>query len=235
MRGEVILVPVTEGGGALAVGRFGWKNQHASLLSFSADAYLNEMGITSPLQPVENTSNGQSVAAYDAVPDPEDLEGDVDLFAAFMRSTKAPSRDERLATTRDAQAGEEIFRAIGCAVCHVPSIVTATPGTQVNAGMFVVPEALGNKIIHPFGDFLMHNIGTGDGIVQNGGPVTRNKMRTAPLWGVRTRTRLMHDGQSLTFEDAILRHEGEASPTTNEFRRLSNRQKAQLFKFLESL
>ncbi|HEY7679110.1 MAG TPA: di-heme oxidoredictase family protein [Terriglobia bacterium] len=235
MRGDVILVPVGEAGGALAVGRFGWKNQHASLLSFSADAYLNEMGITSPLQPNENSSNGQSLAAFDSMPDPEDLGDDVEEFAAFMRSTKAPPRDERLAATQEAQAGEGIFRAIGCSICHVPSIATAPPQTEVNGGMFVVPEALGNKIIHPFGDFLLHNIGTGDGIVQNGGPATRNKLRTAPLWGVRTRTRLMHDGQSLTFEDAILRHLGEAAPVTNEFRRLSHRQRSLLIRFLESL
>src|SRR5262245_19556977 len=44
--GQIISVPVSESPGATRVGRFGWKNQHASLLSFSADAYLNEMGIT---------------------------------------------------------------------------------------------------------------------------------------------------------------------------------------------
>src|SRR5207249_10503204 len=75
LRGQVITVPVLEAGGTLRVGRFGWKNQHASLISFSADAYLNEIGITSPLQPTENTSNGNSVAAFDEVPDPEDTGG----------------------------------------------------------------------------------------------------------------------------------------------------------------
>src|SRR5262249_27593134 len=58
MRGQFIQVPVAEAGGAVRGGRFGWKNQQASLVSFSADAYLNEMGITSPLQPTDNTSNG---------------------------------------------------------------------------------------------------------------------------------------------------------------------------------
>src|SRR5258708_7922377 len=71
MRGQFIDVPVAESGGLVRGGRFGWKNQRSSLLSFSADAYLNEMGITSPLQPTENTSNGNSVAAFDRVPDPE--------------------------------------------------------------------------------------------------------------------------------------------------------------------
>ena len=116
MRGQVIQVPVGEAGGQTRVGRFGWKNQHASLLSFSADAYLNEMGITSPLQPTENTSNGNSVAAFDAVPDPEDPAApgfpngtDVQAFADFMRATKAPPRDAELAATPDAQRGSQLF------------------------------------------------------------------------------------------------------------------------------
>lgn len=82
--GQIIRVPVLEAGGARRVGRFGWMNQHASLVSFSADAYLNEMGITSPLFPNENTSMGHSVALYDKVADPENLE-DVDTFARFIR------------------------------------------------------------------------------------------------------------------------------------------------------
>src|SRR5207244_1046238 len=81
MRGQFIEVPVLEANGLVRGGRFGWKNQHASLLSFSADAYLNEMGFTSPLQPTENTSNGNSTAAFDTVPDPDNDGGDVEAFA----------------------------------------------------------------------------------------------------------------------------------------------------------
>src|SRR5215510_2024861 len=195
--GTFIQVPVGEAGGALRGGRFGWKNQHASLISFSADAYLNEMGITSPLQPNENTRNGVSVADFDEVADPEDNGDDVAAFARFMRATKAPPRDTALAATADAVTGAAIFDAIGCDICHVPSIVTAPPGTVINAGAFTVPAALGNKRIRPFSDFLLHDIGTGDGIVQNGGQGTRNMLRTPPLWGVRTRPELMHDGLSL--------------------------------------
>ncbi|PYR60791.1 MAG: hypothetical protein DMF85_04010, partial [Acidobacteria bacterium] len=87
--GEFIQVPVLEAPGNIRGGRFGWKNQQASLLSFSGDAYLNEMGITNRLVPNENTSMGRSVASIDTVPDPEDTANDIDVFAAFMRSTKA--------------------------------------------------------------------------------------------------------------------------------------------------
>lgn len=233
--GQVIQVPVSEAGNALRVGRFGWKNQHASLVSFAADAYLNEMGITSPLQPIENTSNGTSISVFDIVPDPEDDGADVEIFARFIRATKAPARDDVRAATVEAQAGASIFNQIGCSVCHVSSITTAPAGTIINGGAFVVPTSLGNKIIHPFGDFLLHDVGTGDGIVQNGGQSTRNKVRTAPLWGLRTRSRLMHDGLSVTNTDAILRHAGEATFVTNNFRFLTTTRKGWLLAFLDSL
>ncbi len=235
MRGQVIRVPVLEAPGVLRVGRFGWKNQHASLVSFAADAYLNEMGITSPLQPTENTSNGNSVAAFDTVDDPDDDGEDVLTFARFMRSTLAPPRDEALASTPDAQAGSDTFNQIGCAICHVRNIRTADVGTTINGGAFIVPEALGNKVIHPFSDFLLHDVGTGDGIVQNGGAETLNKLRTPPLWGLRTHDRLLHDGASLTLRAAILRHDNEAARVVDRFRILNARETRELLAFLSSL
>jgi len=102
-------------------------------------------------------------------------------------------------------------------------------------GVLAVASALGDRLIHPFSDFLLHNVGTGDGIVQNGGPSTRNKLRTSPLWGVRTRNQLVHDGQSLSFNNAILRHGGEASLVINSYRRLNDAQRNQLITFLRSL
>ncbi len=164
MRGTVVMVPVLEAASQARIGRFGWKGQHASLESFSADAYLNEMGITNPLFPEENTSNGRFVgygSGYDPVTDPEDDGVDVVAFADFMRATKAPARGPMSA---DVLAGEALFNKVGCAVCHTPSITTARQGTKINGGVFTVPAALGNKIIHPYSDYLLHDIGTGDGI-----------------------------------------------------------------------
>src|SRR5262249_30343698 len=108
MKGQIIAVPVFEAPGQTRTARFGWKNQQASLLSFAADAYVNELGITSPRQPTENPSNGVSVAAFDHVADPEDAATaqfpngtDVEAFTRFMRSTKVPPRDTALAATSD--------------------------------------------------------------------------------------------------------------------------------------
>jgi CxxC motif-containing protein (DUF1111 family) len=233
--GQAIQVPVLEAPGITRVGRFGWKNQHASLLSFSADAYLNEMGITNRLLRTENTSWGRSVAAFDLVPDIEDQEDDIELFTRFMRASKPLSRDVALANSIDGRAGAQLFNQIGCAVCHVPTIVTAPVGTSLAGGTFIVPPALGSKAIHPFSDFLLHDVGTGDGIVQNGGQATANKLRTPPLWGLRTRNRFMHDGLSLTLEDSIRRHRGTSTGSTNRFNVLTDRQRAQVIRFLRSL
>ncbi len=237
MRGVLIQVPVVEANNAVRTGRFGWKNQHASLLSFAGDAYLNEMGITNRLFPTENTSNGNSVAAFDPFPESpgvtEDSEdNDIDAFAAFMRSTAVPPRG---ASNANVTAGSTLFDSVGCSVCHVRQYTTAPTGTIINQGQFTIPAALGSKIIHPFSDLLMHDVGTGDGIVQNGGATTRTRMRTPPLWGVRTRTRLMHDGLSFTFTDAINRHQVEAASVTSSFNGLTTTQKNQLLAFLGSL
>ncbi|PYS93616.1 MAG: hypothetical protein DMF64_04250 [Acidobacteria bacterium] len=248
--GQFIQVPVLEAPGNIRVGRFGWKNQQASLLSFSSDAYLNEQGITNRFNLTENTSNGRFVgfgSGFDPVPDNqpcasntsvncgEDGDEDINAFAAFMRSTKVPPRDSALAATSDAQAGQTLFTQVGCTICHVPSITTSPAGTVINGGAFTVPTALGNKIIHPYSDFLLHNVGTGDGIVQNGGQSTANKVRTPPLWGVRSRDRLMHDGESLTRSEAVLRHAGEATGVINNYRALSVTQRNQIATFLNSL
>ena len=246
--GQVIKVPVAETQGLLRAGRFGWKNQHASLLSFAGDAYLNEMGITNRLNLKENTSMGDSVDAFDTVPDDtlcedgsgdvcgEDPEGDIDIFAAFMRSTKAPARALESGLDPDVLAGERLFDSTGCTICHIPSITTAAISVVRYRGPFTaVPDALTNKIIHPYSDYLLHDIFTGDGIVQNGGQTTARKLRTQPLWGGRTRSRRMHDGRSLTYLDAILRHGGEARNVTFSFRALSEAEQNQILAFLGSL
>jgi len=248
MKGELTAVPVAEAGGALRIGRFGWKSQDASLLTFSSGAYLNEMGITNRFNLSEVTTLCDDVSDTTPCADNpsircgEDPENDIDAFARFMRASKAPSRDTRLAATASAQAGATLFNQIGCNICHITTLTTATPGTLINGGAFTVPNALGNKIIHPYSDFLLHNVGTGDGIAQVIDPNTgqldqsmANKMRTAPLWGMRTRNELMHDGLNYTRNEAILRHAGEATGVINSYRNLSTNQKNQLIDFLNSL
>jgi CxxC motif-containing protein (DUF1111 family) len=252
--GKVVQVPIVEAPGRMGVGRFGWKDQHASLLSFIADAYLNEIGITNPLQPNEVTSLCNTAA------EPNDTRGtdglfDIDRLTRFVRALEAPPLDQGLALTPPAQNGSRMFDKIGCATCHVRSLKTAAAGATMDGGTFMIPPALGSVTFHPYGDFLLHDVGTGDGILQvnpeHYGRVvfqqmadylskqhlesTQNKMRTAPLWGVRLRPRLMHDGASLTLRDAILRHRGEAQDESKKFDRLSKQEQEALLEFLRSL
>ena len=251
MRGTALPVTLLEAPSLTRLGRFGWKNSIASLLHFSAAAYLAEMGITSPLQPDESTSLGRNVMAFDLTPDPEDTGGDqgfgedVEAFARFMRSTKAPPRDRESVPDDATEPGSALFDSVSCSVCHVRSITTAPVGSVFNGGTFVVNAALGNKVYHPFSDFLLHDIGTGDGIVETS-PATANMMRTAPLWSLRTRDKFMHDGgsssaptnsgaQSFTLNEVILRHAGQATSSRTAYQALTTRQKAQLLRFLKSL
>ncbi len=234
IHGEAVEVPVLESPGQSRIGRFGWKDQHSSLLSFIGDAYLNEMGVTNRLRPKDVTTVGKITQDPEDTPDNLGL-ADIDHFAQFIRGTKVPPRDPVLSASAAAQQGQNLFEKIGCATCHVSTMVTAPTGTVIDGGAFAVPDALGNKIIHPYGDFLLHDIGTGDGIVQNPPQDTANKLRTVPLWGLRMHPRHMHDLQSLTLEDAIERHRGEAEQERNRFRGLSPTEKQALITFLNSL
>jgi len=252
--GQVIYVPIVEAPGQTGIGRFGWKDQHASLLSFSGDAYLNEMGITTRLFPDEVTK------LCNSAPEPNDKTGpdgldDVDHFARFIRASKAPARDSELVNSEQTLKGAKLFDKIGCGECHVRTLTTAPAGTRLNAGTYSVPEALGSKTFYPYSDFLLHNVGTGDGLVV---PMlehfgrrmylttwknfsarsfhnAQNKLRTAPLWGVRFRNRLMHDGESTSLRDAILRHREEAQESAHRFERMSTSDQKALLEFLSSL
>ncbi len=240
--GEAIEVPVFESPGKTRVGRFGWKNTHASLVSFVAEALLNEIGITSPFLPNENTSNGKSVAKFDKARDPEVDEARVELIANFIRATKTPESLAQRAKDKDALEGQKIFDSVGCSICHIPSMKTAPVGTMLNGGTFKVSEALGNKLIRPYSDFLLHDVGTGDGIVETNHPTSRNKIRTAPLWGMGTRLdrlseslSLLHDGSASSIEEAIRKHGGEASLVIEAYKQLTDVKRQQLIKFLQSL
>ena len=234
VHGEVVQAPIFEAPGQTRVGRFGWKDQHSSLLSFIADAYLNEMGITNRVRPTEVTQVLNTTTGINDQPDDLGL-ADIDHFAQFIRGTMVPPRDVTLAETPAALKGRHLFRRLGCSTCHVETIITAPAGTVIDGGQFTVPEALGDKIIHPFGDYLLHDIGTGDGIVQVGPQDTANKLRTAPLWGLRDKARFMHDLKSLSLENAIERHQGEAHEAERRFDELSPEERAALITFLHSL
>jgi CxxC motif-containing protein (DUF1111 family) len=176
-------------------------------------------------------------------------------FGRCLHASKAPARDSKLADGQKSKKGSKLFEKIGCAECHVRTLTTAPAGTKINGSRYTIPEALGGKTFYPYSDFLLHNVGTGDGIVV---PMAehygrkmyqttwknfsvdsfhnaQNKLRTAPLWGVRFRNRLMHDGESTTLRDAILRHHEEAHDAAHRFERMSAADQQAILEFLSSL
>ncbi len=214
--------------GDLRIGRFGWKAQVATLIVFGADAYRNEMGITNDLFPEELTFNlsDEQLRECDPIPDPEDipepgtgLRG-IDNFESFMKFLAPLPRGP---ITTEVGAGVQVFAAVGCASCHVPTLRT---GPSPNPLFDRQPVAL-------FSDLLLHDIGTGDGIRQGQGEP--EEIRTAALWGLRFRRPLLHDGSAATIADAILAHDGEAQPTMERLAALSPIAIVELMAFLESL
>ncbi len=204
--GQTVEVPVLETPGLRRVGRFGWRCQHASLLGFAGEAEFVEKGVTNRL-----FTGGQKPPFEDV---DQDGSEDIDAYARFMRATKAPGRAPN-AGSDQVRAGEGVFLSIGCGACHVPTLFTP------------------KEVFHPYGDFLLHDVGTGDGITQGTAPP--NKFRTAALWGLRARSRLMHDGRALTPVAAIQAHHVEAEASRERFDGLNDQDRAAFLAFLASL
>ncbi len=225
--------PLEDPFGPQRVGRFGWKAQVATLLTFSGDAALNEMGITNRLVTTENAPNGDlaALAACDTVADPEDGPDGlgfhfIDRTTHFQRMMAAPPQ-----TPRSGMTGETIFISIGCSDCHI-----ATPFLTGSTDI----ASLSDRTIKPYSDFLLHDMGLlGDGIVQGAG--TEREMRTPALWGVRVRDVLIHDARAAggTFTsrvvDAVAAHDGEGAPSAANFAALSTVDQNAIVRFLDSL
>ena len=226
-RASLVHDPAT---GEQRVGRFGWKAQIATLLTFSGGAYRDEMGITNDIFPGELAfgMTADQLKRCDVVDDPEDKvdpstnRRDIDHFTAFMQLLAPIGRG---LTDDDVRDGERVFAAIGCAACHVPALTT---GPNAN-------PLFNRKVVPLYSDLLLHRIGTGDGIVQSDSSATPDEIRTPALWGVRFRRPLLHDGTAATVHEAIGRHRGEADLARQGFAGLDERSRANLVAFLGSL
>jgi hypothetical protein len=240
--------------GKRVVGRFGWKSQHASLLSFSADAYHNEMGITNRYFPFENAPNGNFnlLNQFDTRIDPEDVGMGQPMpayesVAHFMRllgpppvvpqvapPVTPPTTASKLTTyvakpiTIVAQPntaeGRILFSTVGCAQCHTPMLRTG----------FNPVAALNFKDVWLYSDLLLHKMGSlADGIVQ--ADATGSEFRTPPLWGARFSAPYLHDGRAPTIDAAIRAHDGEGRLVKDRYQRLTPAQQKFLTDFVLSL
>ncbi|HET9624759.1 MAG TPA: di-heme oxidoredictase family protein [Kofleriaceae bacterium] len=268
--------------GALHVNRFGLKSQIPSLIQFAANAYQNELGITT-----QHCVRGQSVTAFCAEqlpnnkplpagcddlapPQPADvvaatgcpantddvvgscanglskIQDDIANFTTFATFLSPPPPD----VFNTSLVGAALFSVIGCANCHVDSLVS--PGALGSAATFKTPPnpagiraadgvlraVPGNFTFHPFSDFATHDMGKlGDGLGNNAGDTQRQarSMRTAPLWGIRFRHLLLHDGRTSDIATAISAHDGEGAQAAALFNLLPADYKAELVKFVHSL
>jgi CxxC motif-containing protein (DUF1111 family) len=210
------------------IGRFGWKAQQATLLAFAADAYRNEMGITNDLFPDEvalgvDPEMLKLCSATRGIEDVRErrtgLRG-IDNFESFMKFL-API--QRGPIDDSVQAGEVVFREIGCAGCHVPGMLTGPNGNPL----------FDRKPVPLYSDLLLHDIGTGDGIDQ--AAAAADEIRTPALWGLRFRRPLLHDGSAPTADAAIRRHANEARGAVERYLSLSGFERAQILAFLASL
>ena len=227
IRGRAAIVddPAT---GARRVGRFGWKAQQPTLLAFAADAYINEMGISNDLfhnEPLGNVSPEKSALCFGSN-SPEDVRDrrtglrGIDNLENLLRLLAPPARGQ---VTDAGVRGERIFNEIGCASCHVPALQT---GPSANPAFHL-------KRVPLFSDLLLHDVGTGDGIEQ--ADAKASEIRTPALWGLRFRRPLLHDGSAATIEDAVRRHSGEATASSDRFGQLPLEQQRELIAFLQSL
>ncbi len=211
------------------VGRFGWKAQQATILSFTGDAFDNEIGVTNALFPTKHAPDGNTALLNAFLPnqaindktDPATGLSGIQLTTAYLEVLAPPPPGP--ATALSAQ-GARVFAAINCAACHVPSQQT---GSSTIA-------ALSNKTVNLYSDLLLHDMGAlADGIAQ--GNAGTQEMRTAPLWGLRTRNLLLHDGRAATVDQAILDHAGEAAGSRTAYTQLSAGDRQALLEFLGTL
>ena len=236
--GRANIVPLLEDPTTTRVGRFGWKSQLATILSFSGDAAREEMGLTNRLIPTENDPNGilpPAISECDTVPDPEDgpdAEGFhfIDRVSDFQRFLAAPPQ-----TPRSGMRGEQLFNQVGCAQCHNASFTTANDPS--------LEPFLRNKTIRPYSNFLLHNMGLASDFIAQAG-AGQYEMRTPPLWGLRTRRPMWHDGRISegTFTDlitdAIAEHDALLSQgvaSAQAYDALSAQDKTDVIAFLGSL
>jgi CxxC motif-containing protein (DUF1111 family) len=209
------------------LGRFGRKAEIATLPEFNDTALRLEMGLTTPLTPMESGfSGGPLPSGTDPVPEPEVDSTTTARLVDFVRFLALPERADRGAAHRDSvQRGERLFQSLGCADCHTPAMTTGPSDV----------EALNRKTVYLYSDLLLHDMGPGLADVCGIG-ATPSEVRTEMLMGLRYRDVYLHDGRaSADLPAAIRRHAGEAQAAADAFAALSLRAQLDLLVFLRSL
>ncbi len=223
-------------------GRFGWKSQQPNLMLFNAEALVNEHDITTYIQPIEKMISHQlqfPLCLKKYLPAEPNDEGPILNKLTYFESLLAPP--QRGPITPAVQRGEQVFNKLECAVCHTPVLYTPSvvyvpdPRSLPLKLQYLEVKALENQSAHLYSDLLVHQMGTelADGVPMNG--ARGGEWRTTPLWGLRLKKFLLHDGRARTIEEAIEWHGGQSLPVTEKYRSLPPADKADLLAFLKSL
>jgi len=214
-----------------SVGRFGWKANQPSLYQQTAGAFLGDLGITTELFNVENCSDSQvdcgSIVNGGV---PEITNDDLEKVVLYLSNLAVPA--QRDYEDEVVVRGGENFSIIGCASCHIPSLVTANHSKFSN---------LSNQRIAPYTDLLLHDMGSELADNRPDFLANGNEWRTQPLWGlglietVNGHTYLLHDGRARNIEEAILWHGGEGEASKKLFIDLPAKERESILTFLKSL
>ena len=224
--------------GAIALGRFGWKAQNATVRQQSSSAFVGDIGISTDDDPA---SHGDCMPAQgDCFALPTGVQADLgeteapdpvlELVTFYSQNLAVPARRDVGDTA--VLAGKEAFYSLGCATCHVPKFVTSRKAAN---------PAHRFQLIWPYSDFLLHDMGEGLADGQQVGVANGREWRTPPLWGigltetVNDHTFFLHDGRARNLTEAILWHGGEAENARDGFAGLEKAERDNLLKFLESL
>jgi CxxC motif-containing protein (DUF1111 family) len=215
------------------IGRHGWKSNTASIPEQVADAFINDIGITSIVFPDQQLS-GTQIDMYKDLPNGGSPELETRFYNDVVFYTSALAMPERRKTFNEQSVleGKKIFKTIGCGKCHAPELKTGT---------HEIVSQLSNQTIRPYSDLLLHDMGEGLADNRPDHDATGNEWRTTPLWGisyyqtVNKHTFLLHDGRARNIEEAILWHGGESEKVINSFKSLSKTERDKVIKFLETL
>ncbi|MEZ5977256.1 MAG: di-heme oxidoredictase family protein [Planctomycetota bacterium] len=189
--------------------------------------------------------------------------GDITAVTLYQAMLPAPGRivPADAARRKSVDRGEQLFMDAGCADCHVPFLVLDSPiFTEPNpynpAGNLQVadvpmpfavdlcaqgpgprlPRETGGEVLVPaFTDLKRHDMGPdlAEPKVQAGVP--GNMFLTKKLWGMANEPPFMHDGRSLTIDDAVRRHGGEGAASRDAYLALTEDQRKSIVDYLKCL
>ncbi len=217
------------------LGRMGLKANTSGSFAQNAGAFSNDIGISSPVHPVDSAAGFPQADGKDD--DPEIPQLRLDDVTFYIQTLAVPAM--RNIDRHSVKQGKLQFGLAGCGSCHIPTLRTGVLRESTPEAKVI--ESVSNQIIHPYTDMLLHDMG--DGLADNRPDhlADGKEWRTPPLWGigltntVHNHTFFLHDGRARNLMEAIMWHDGEAEKSRDYVNQLNKEQRGFLIEFLRSL